>query len=67
MKRVWHGQQVIGQEKGEWLGYGRSVCIYMVPTSMVTRNSIYFPGYFQVKAMKSQVNLALNQYFLLII
>ncbi len=30
-----------------------------VPTSLVT-NLMYFPGYFQVKAMKSQVNVALN-------
>ncbi len=32
-----------------------------VPTSLVTQNSMYFPGYFQVKAMKSKVNITLNQ------
>ncbi len=32
-----------------------------VPTSLVTQNSMYFPGYFQIKAMKSKVNLASNQ------
>ncbi len=32
-----------------------------VPTSLVTQHSMYFPGYFQVKAMKSKVNLASNQ------
>ncbi len=32
-----------------------------IPTSLVTQNFMYFPGYFQVNAMKSQVNLALNQ------
>ncbi len=31
-----------------------------VPTSLVTQNSMYFPGYFQAKAMKSMFNLALN-------
>ncbi len=31
-----------------------------VPTSLVTYNVKYFLGYFQVKAMKSQVNLASN-------
>ncbi len=30
-------------------------------TSLVTQNSMYFPGYFQIKAMKSMVNLASNQ------
>ncbi len=35
--------------------------ILRVPTSLVTQNSMYFPGYFQVNAMKSQVNLSLNQ------
>ncbi len=30
---------------------------YRVPTSLVTQNSIYFPGYFQIKVMKSKVNL----------
>ncbi len=34
---------------------------YTVPTSLVTQNSMYFPGYFQVKAMKFKVNLASNQ------
>ncbi len=33
---------------------------YRAPPSLVTQNSMYFPGYFQVKAIKSQVNLALN-------
>ncbi len=32
-----------------------------VLTSLVTQNAMYFPGYFQVNAMKSQVNLALKQ------
>ncbi len=31
-----------------------------VPTSLVTQNSMYFPGYLQVKAMKFPVNLAQN-------
>ncbi len=31
------------------------------PTSLVTYNSMYFSGYFQIKAMKSKVNLASNQ------
>ncbi len=31
--------------------------INRVPTSLVIQNSMYVPGYFQVKAMKSQVNL----------
>ncbi len=31
-----------------------------VHTSLVTQNSMYFPGYLQVKTMKSKVNLALN-------
>ncbi len=34
---------------------------HRVPTSLVTQNSMYFPGYFHVKAMKSKVNLVLNQ------
>ncbi len=34
--------------------------ITRVPTSLVTQNSMYFPGYLQVKAMKSKVNLSLN-------
>ncbi len=32
-----------------------------VPTYLVTQNSMYFPHYFQVKAMESKVNLASNQ------
>ncbi len=31
-----------------------------VLTSLVTQNSMYFPGYFLVKAMKLQANMALN-------
>ncbi len=31
-----------------------------VPTSLVTRKSMYFPGYFLLKAMKSQFNLYSN-------
>ncbi len=34
---------------------------YRVTTSLVMQNSMYFPGYFQIKAMKFQVNLAFNQ------
>ncbi len=34
--------------------------ISRISTSLVTQNSMYFPGYFQVKAIKSLVNLALN-------
>ncbi len=33
-----------------------------VPTSLATQNSKYFPGYFQVNAMKSEVNLPSNQF-----
>ncbi len=33
----------------------------MVPTSLMTQNSMYFPGYFQLKARKYHVNLASNQ------
>ncbi len=33
---------------------------WSVPTSLVTQNSMYFLCYFQVKEMKSQVNLTLN-------
>ncbi len=31
-----------------------------VPTSLVTRNSMYFSGYFQAKSMNFQVNLVSN-------
>ncbi len=37
------------------------VNIYSVPTSLVKQTSMYFPGCFEVKAMKSTVNLASNQ------
>ncbi len=32
-----------------------------VPSSLVIKNAMYFPGYFQVKAMKFQVNLTLKE------
>ncbi len=39
---------------------GKSTLI-RVPTPLVTQNSMYFPGYFQVKVIKSQFNLAPNR------
>ncbi len=39
--------------------------IHRVHTSLVIWNSMYFPGYFQVKAMKSQIHLNLNPRFCL--
>ncbi len=35
-------------------------CLTRIPTSLVTQHYMYFLGYFQVKAMKFQVNLAVN-------
>ncbi len=35
--------------------------ISRVPTFLVKQNCMNFPGNFQLKAMKSQINLALNQ------
>ncbi len=45
----------------KWLGHQKQMNNrVMVPTSLVTQNSMYFPGYFQVKAMKFHINLTLN-------
>ncbi len=53
---------LVNYNKRQWLMKCQSLTYRTcrVPTSLVTSNFMYFPGYFHVKTMKSLVNLALN-------